>query len=65
MILELKTSAKNIEIANYILAQAIDSIENNPEVRKNLQLSHSDLTAAKRFRKAVVKALIKSSEKPQ
>lgn len=64
MTLEVKTSVKNSEIGKQVLAHAIESLKSNPGLRKSLDMSHNDLTAAERFLKAVEKALDKNNPLP-
>lgn len=61
MIISVNTSAKNIEAANCILAQAIKALEENKDARKGLKLNSSHLRQAEQFRQSLIKAFIKQS----
>jgi hypothetical protein len=52
MKIEITTSPQNVELANFILAQAIKTLRENPEL---LQLSLVQVELAERFRKSLLK----------
>ena len=57
MKLEITTSPKNVEMANYILAQAIKQLlERGPEL---LDITPADVEKAVAFRKSLLKAFLR------
>lgn len=54
----IKTTAKQVEMANYILAQAISALKENERKRKDFKVSLKDLESADTFRAKLVTALI-------
>lgn len=63
MKIEIVTTAKAVEKTNYLLAQAINNVENSKEVRDSLGLSEKDLGLIKWFRKKMVDSLLKTNNK--
>lgn len=59
MKIELSTSAKAVECANAILAQAIKALTESREIREKMSFSPTDLQNADKFRKSLVKAFLK------
>lgn len=57
-----ETSARNFELANHILAMAIDQLTKNPFVRANMELNEAQVKAADTFRRSLVKAFMKASK---
>jgi hypothetical protein len=62
MELKIKCTAKEVEAVNVIIARAIDSLENSPNVAQSFGLSAKDITLGHKFRKSLVKALIQSAK---
>lgn len=63
MKIEIKTSAKNVEVANYILDQAVGSLRLNPAKMYDMKLTVSDLNKAEQFRKSLIKSFIETIKK--
>ncbi len=55
MKIEFTTNPKAFEVANYILAQGIESLKDNPEIRKSFKLTKKDLEKAEVFRNQLLK----------
>ena len=60
MKIEINTSARNVEIANFLLAEAIKSCSTNPKYMDYVKINQKDLIAAEKFRKSLIKGFIKS-----
>ena len=60
MKIEFTTRGKDFEIANFILAEGIRSLEDAPETRKRLLLSDYDLKRAIRFREQLTKGFLRA-----
>lgn len=63
MKITINTTAKGVEVSNYLLRMACDQIEEKPELLKVLNISKTDLEHAKKYRNALVKGLIQSSNR--
>ncbi len=63
MKVEITTNAKSVEIANYLLSQAIINLQSNPAHVIALRLSNTDLKKAEAFRKSLVKGYVKTLAK--
>ena len=59
MKIEITTSPQNVEIANFLLAEAIRSARNNPAFMEAHGLKYSSLDHAEKFRKSLVKGFLK------
>ena len=57
MKLEITTSAKNAEMANFILARGVESLKTNNVFKEHYKISDADILCADQFRKSLVKAL--------
>lgn len=55
MKLEITTSVKNVEMANYILAQAIKRLKGREDI---LELTPQEVEQATKFRRSLVKTLL-------
>ena len=62
MKVEIKTSAKNVEMANHLLALAIDSFKKHPENYKRFGLNKNNIKSADQFRKALINGFTNSLE---
>jgi len=56
MELTIKTSFKNVEVANYILNIALSHLEDSERARKILGVTPSDIKSAERFLKGIYKS---------
>lgn len=56
MEIKIKTSAKNVEMANFFLGQAIDAAKDNQRFMEAFGLSKNDLVRAEQFRKSLLHA---------
>lgn len=63
MKIEIVTTAKAVEMTNYLLSQAIKSAENSRVVQDSLGISAKDLELIKGFRKILVASLLKTNNK--
>ena len=63
MKIEIVTTAKAVEMTNYLLSQAIKSAENSKVVQNSLGISKKDLEPIKGFRKKLVASLLKTNNK--
>lgn len=61
MKIEITTNAKSVEMSNFLLAMAIDELEQKPELLFNLGLTKKDLEKAGKFRKQLASAFLKVS----
>lgn len=59
---EITTNAKSVEVANFLISQAIKSLEENDDLREAFQLSKKDLTRAETFRKQLLKGFFKAAK---
>jgi len=59
MKIELNTTAKGVELSNMVIARAIESLEENQNIRIAYGLSLNDLEKVKSFRKSLINALLK------
>jgi hypothetical protein len=60
MKITLNTSPKNVEMANYILSQAIKQLDGHPE---KLGISGRDVESAEKFRRSLLKAFLHPDKK--
>lgn len=59
------TNPKGYELANYILAQGIESLkEGSPELRSAFGVTEKDLAKAETFRSQLLKGFINSTKTP-
>lgn len=59
MKLEITTSAKNVEMANFLLSEAIDAAKYNSQFLEGHNLTIKDLEKAEKFRKALLRSFLK------
>lgn len=59
MKIELTTSAKSVELTNMVIARAVESLEEQPNIMKAYGLSLNDLEKVKSFRKSLINAFLK------
>ena len=59
MKLQITTTVTGAETANFLLAQAIDSLNKNKKLLDAMMLTKTDLTKVENFRKSLVKAILK------
>lgn len=52
--LKIKATPKQVEVSNYLLSQAIKSLQGNPDMMKAFMVTKADLKGAERFRKKIV-----------
>jgi len=62
MKIEITTSVKNVEIANMLLNQAIQALENCPQRLFDLGITVSDLKKAKLFRHSLCRGFLKAAK---
>lgn len=60
MKLEITTSIKNAEMANFILARGVESLKTNNVFKNHYQITDADIVSADKFRKSLVKAISNS-----
>jgi len=60
MKVQIITSQKNVEMANYILARSINRLKGNRSALFALGIDETDLQKADIFRKSLVKGFIKN-----
>jgi hypothetical protein len=58
IILSIKTTAKQVEMANFLIAQAIGALESNPDKCKAFKLTKLDLKEAVKFRKNMIESFL-------
>lgn len=58
MKIQINTSAKNVEVANYLLGQAVGSLRLNPSKMRDMKLTPKDLDKAEAFRKSLIKGFV-------
>lgn len=63
MEIKIITTGKKIELANYILAQAINALKENPNTRDAFKLTEKELNEAEIFRKQMIKSYLKKPKK--
>lgn len=63
MKIEIVTTAKAVEMTNYLLSQAIKSAENSRVVQDSLGISEKDLELIKGFGKILVASVLKTNNK--
>jgi len=57
MKITIETSAKNVEAANYILAQAIKQLTDKPDVARAMDVTPTILKGAEALRKSMLDGL--------
>lgn len=57
MKIQINTSAKNVEVANYLLDQAVGSLRLNPSKMRDMK-TPKDLDKAEAFRKSLIKGFV-------
>lgn len=62
MKLEVTTSIKSAEMANFLIGQAIKSARNNRVFMRHYSLTENDLLAGERFRKSLVKSILNKAK---
>ena len=60
MKLEITTSIKNTEMANFLLARGVESLKTNNVFKKHYQITDADIVSADKFKKSLVKAISNS-----
>ena len=63
MKLQIITTGKKIEKANYLLSLAIDSAKGNPEFLKEAELTENDLEEIESFRNQMITGYFKHCNK--
>jgi hypothetical protein len=63
MKLKIETTAKGVEVVNFLLSTAMQAAINSKDTLDSLGLSIVDLKRAERFRRAMVKALLNNNAK--
>ncbi|HYD90492.1 MAG TPA: hypothetical protein VEA37_03275 [Flavobacterium sp.] len=63
MKIEITTNPKLVELANYILAQAVDSLEKYPKTRKQFNITPKEVKDIEVFRKQLVKGFTETISK--
>jgi hypothetical protein len=56
MKLTITAKPKTVEKVNFLLAQSIDSLKNNPHIRQGFGLKESDLDKVEEFRQELLRA---------
>jgi hypothetical protein len=59
MKIQITTSAKNVEMANFILAQAYKAAVENPVFLKEFNVTAKELGKAETFRRSLLKGFLK------
>jgi hypothetical protein len=57
MKLKIETTAKGVEVVNFLLGNAIRMASNNEQWRKDMGLTAEDIALAERFKCVMVEAL--------
>lgn len=60
MKIEINVTAKEFEMTNFLLSQAIESLKNNQRVRDHLKVTDKQLILVEKFRKKMVKQFLKA-----
>ncbi len=60
--IKIQAKVKEIEVVNFLLNQALCTLDNNPRIKKYYKLSDSDLMEAENFRKRMVNSLLEIKE---
>lgn len=63
MKIEFRCKVKSFELSNFIIAEAVRSLEAYPERLKELELTVEDLELIKEFRDKMVQSVIKNGKK--
>jgi len=61
MKVSITTTPRAIEISNFLISSAIDSIQDKPELMKAWSINKKDLEHADRFRKKLIKSFLEGS----
>lgn len=64
MNIKIRTTARGVEVATFLLELAIDNINNSPKTKKKYKLSNTDMFKVERFKKSLVKAILNNKPAP-
>jgi len=64
MNIKIRTTARGVKVATFLLELAIDNINNSPKTQKKYKLSNTDMFKVKRFKKLLVKAILNNKPVP-
>lgn len=59
MKIEITTSPKNVEMANFMLARAVEFFNEYPQLREQWDVTEKDIEKATAFRQSMLKAFLK------
>ena len=59
MKITITTSAKNIEMANFLLSKAFENAKDNKSFQEHFDVTDKDIQCAETFRKSLLKAFLK------
>ena len=52
--LYIETTAKEVEVVNFLLSEAIKSLNEKPTIRESFKLTEDDLYKAEKFRRKLI-----------
>lgn len=62
MKIQINTTAKAIELSNYVLGQSINQLTENPDIAERMDLSKKDIEAIEGFRKKMLEGFLKAAQ---